>query len=70
MKKLFSLFLVAFMAMSLAAAPATQLKKLSDAPAQSANQQRALRLINSMLSFIPMDYLLPHTRALIFFFSK
>ena len=46
MKKLFSLFLVAFMAMSLAAAPATQLKKLSDAPAQSANQQRALRLIN------------------------
>ena len=46
MKKLFSLFLVAFMAMSLAAAPTTQLKKLSDAPAQSANQQRALRLIN------------------------
>ena len=46
MKKLFSLFLVAFMAMSLAAAPATQLKKLSDALAQSANQQRALRLIN------------------------
>ena len=46
MKKLFSLFLVAFMAMSLAAAPATQLKKLSDAPAQSANQQRALRQIN------------------------
>ena len=46
MKKLFSLFLVAFMAMSLAAAPATQLKKLSDAPAQSSNQQRALRLIN------------------------
>lgn len=46
MKKLFSLFLVAFMAMSLAAAPATQLKKLSDASAQSANQQRALRLIN------------------------
>ena len=34
------------MAMSLAAAPATQLKKLSDASAQSANQQRALRLIN------------------------
>ena len=46
MKKLFFLFLVAFMAMSLAAAPATQLKKLSDASAQSANQQRALRLIN------------------------
>ena len=46
MKKLFSLFLVAFMAMSLAAAPVTQLKNLSDAPAQSANQQRALRLIN------------------------
>ena len=50
MKKLFSLFLVAFMAMSLAAAPATQIKKLSDAPAQSANQQRALRLINQDLT--------------------
>ena len=46
MKKPFSLFLVAFKAMSLAAAPVIQLKKLSDAPAQSANQQRALRLIN------------------------
>ena len=46
MKKLFSLFLVAFMAMSLAAAPARQLKKLADAPVQSVNQQRALRLIN------------------------
>lgn len=46
MKKLFSLFLVAFMAMSLAAAPATQIKKLSDASALSVNEQRALRLIN------------------------
>ena len=46
MKKLFSLFVVAFMAMSLAATPATQLKNLTDAPAQSTNQLRALRLIN------------------------
>lgn len=46
MKKLFSLFLLAFMAIGLMAAPATQIKKLSDAPAQSANEQRALRLIN------------------------
>ena len=34
------------MAMSLAATPATQLKNLTDAPAQSTNQLRALRLIN------------------------
>ena len=46
MKKLFSLFLVAFVAMGLVAAPARQLKKLADAPVQSVNQQRALRLIN------------------------
>ena len=46
MKKLFSLFVVAFMAISLAATPATQLKNLKDAPAQSTNQLRALRLIN------------------------
>ena len=46
MKKLFSLFVVAFMAMGLAATPATQLKNLTDAPAQSTNQLRALRLIN------------------------
>lgn len=46
MKKLFSLFVVAFMAMGLAATPATQLKNLKDAPAQSTNQLRALRLIN------------------------
>ena len=46
MKKLFSLFLVAFMAMSLAAAPTTQIKKLLDASALSVNEQRALRLIN------------------------
>ena len=50
MKKLFSLFLVAFVAMSLGAAPATQLKTLTDAPTQSANQQRALRLINQDLT--------------------
>ena len=46
MKKLISLFLVAFVAMGLVAAPARQLKKLADAPVQSVNQQRALRLIN------------------------
>lgn len=34
------------MAMGLAATPATQLKNLKDAPAQSTNQLRALRLIN------------------------
>ena len=50
MKKLFSLCLVAFVAMSLVAAPATQLKNLSDASAPSANQQRALRLINQELT--------------------
>ena len=50
MKKLFSLCLVAFVAMSLVAAPATQLKNLSDAYAPSANQQRALRLINQDLT--------------------
>ena len=50
MKKLFSLCLVAFVAMSLLAAPATQLKNLSDASAPSANQQRALRLINQDLT--------------------
>ena len=50
MKKLFSLFLVAFVAISLGAAPATQLKTLTDAPAQSANQQRVLRLINQDLT--------------------
>ena len=50
MKKLFSLCLVAFVAMSLVATPATQLKNLSDASAPSANQQRALRLINQDLT--------------------
>ena len=50
MKKLFSLCLVAFAAMSLVAAPATQLKNLLDASALSANQQRALRLINQDLT--------------------
>lgn len=50
MKKLFSLCLLAFVAMSLVAAPATQLKNLSDASAPSANQQRALRLINQDLT--------------------
>ena len=46
MKKLFSLFLLAFVAIGLMAAPATQIKKLSDASALSVNEQRALRLIN------------------------
>ena len=50
MKKLFSLCLVAFVAMSLVAAPATQLKTLTAAPAQSANQLRALRMINQDLT--------------------
>ena len=46
MKKLFSLFLLAFVGIGLMAAPATQIKKLSDASALSVNEQRALRLIN------------------------
>ena len=46
MKKIITMFLVAFMAMNLWATPATQLKNLTDAPAQSTNQLRALRLIN------------------------
>ena len=46
MKKLFSLFLLAFVAIGLMAAPTTQIKKLSDASALSVNEQRALRLIN------------------------
>ena len=50
MKKIFTLFLVAFMAMGLVAAPATELKKLADAPAHTANQQRALRMINKDLT--------------------
>ena len=50
MKKIFTLFLVAFMAMGLVAAPATELKKLADAPAHTANQQRALRMINQDLT--------------------
>ena len=45
MKKLFSLFLLAFVGIGLMAAPATQIKKLSDASALSVNEQRALRLI-------------------------
>ena len=50
MKKIFTLFLVAFMAMGLVAAPATELKKLADVPAHTANQQRALRMINQDLT--------------------
>ena len=46
MKKLFSLFLLAFVAIGLMAAPTTQINKLSDASALSVNEQRALRLIN------------------------
>ena len=45
MKKIFTLFFVVVWAMGLVAAPSTELKKLSSAPAQSSNQQRALRLI-------------------------
>ena len=50
MKKIFTLCLVAFMAMGLVAAPATQLKKLADAPMHTAKQQRALRMINQDLT--------------------
>ncbi len=46
MKKLFALFLLAFVAIGLMAAPTTQIKKLSDASALSVNEQRALHLIN------------------------
>ena len=46
MKKLFALFLLAFVAIGLMAAPTTQINKLSDASALSVNEQRALRLIN------------------------
>ena len=46
MRKIFTLLFVALVAMSLGAAPAIQLKNLSAASAESANQQRALRLIN------------------------
>ena len=38
------------MAMGLVAAPATELKKLADAPAHTANHQRALRMINQDLT--------------------
>ena len=50
MKKIFTLFLVAFMAMGLLAAPAKELKKLADAPTHTANQQRALRMMNQDLT--------------------
>ena len=50
MKKIFTLCLIAFMAMGLVAAPATQLKKLADAPMHTAKQQRALRMINQDLT--------------------
>ena len=50
MKKIFTLCLVTFMAMGLVAAPATQLKKLADAPMHTAKQQRALRMINQDLT--------------------
>ena len=46
MRKIFTLLFVALVAMSLGAAPAIHLKNLSAASAESANQQRALRLIN------------------------
>ena len=50
MKKIFTLCLVAFMAMGLVAAPATQLKNLADAPMHTAKQQHALRMINQDLT--------------------
>ena len=50
MKKIVTLIMVAFMAMNLWATPATQMKKLSDAPAQSSKQDYALRLINQDLT--------------------
>ena len=50
MKKIVTLFMVAFMAMNLWATPATQMKKLSDAPTQSSKQDYALRLINQDLT--------------------
>lgn len=49
MKRLFSLILLAFVVVSLMAAP-IQLRQLSDAPVQSARQQRALRLVNQDLA--------------------
>ena len=50
MKKIITMFLVAFMAMGFMAAPATQLKKLADSPTRTANEQRALRLMNQDLT--------------------
>ena len=50
MKKIFTLCLVAFMAMGLVAAPATQLKNLADTPMHTAKQQRALCMINQDLT--------------------
>ena len=50
MKKLFTLLFVTLWVMGIVAAPTTQLKNLSNAHALSANQQRALRLINQDLT--------------------
>ena len=50
MKKIITLFLVAFMALGLVAAPTTQLKSLSDVSVQSSKQYRALRVINQDLT--------------------
>ena len=50
MKKLFTLLFVTLWVMVIVAAPTTQLKNLSNAHALSANQQRALRLINQDLT--------------------
>ena len=45
MKKLVTLFMVVLMAMTLVAAPTTQIKRLSETPVKSVNQEHALRLI-------------------------
>ena len=46
MKKIFTLLFMALLAMGLVATPTTQLKKLAPTSAPTANQQRALHLIN------------------------
>ena len=50
MKKIATLLMVVFAAVTLMASPTTHLKPLAQNPAQSLNQQRALRLINQDLS--------------------
>ena len=50
MKKIFTLLFMALLAMGLVATPTTQLKKLAPTATPTANQQRALRLINQDLT--------------------